>query len=426
MEKIKLKKKNICIFGLGYVGLPLAIAFSKYFNVLGFDNNEERIKNLKKNVDLNNSITKKILIRSKIKFSSNEKDIKDCNIFIVTVPTPINKNKSPDLIPLKKATITISKYLKKNDFVIYESTVYPGLTEEILVPILKKKNRFNLNKDFFVGYSPERISPGDKRKLSDIIKIVSGSNKSSSKIIFNLYKKIIKAGVYLAPNIKTAEASKILENIQRDINISLMNEASIIFNKLDINTFEVLKAAGTKWNFLKFTPGLVGGHCISVDPYYMKYKAKKIGIETQVISSGRKINEKMVNNIFNRIIKYFKSRKLPIRDVGIMGLSFKENSSDTRNSQIFKAVKLFKNKKIRIQLLDPKVDKTKLSKNYRQHYVNKFNRKLDCLILSTPHDEFIKLKESYFKKILKNNSLIFDVKNKLKVIKNNSIKIMSL
>ena len=327
---------------------------------------------------------------------------------------------------LKVATKIISKYLKKNGLIIYESTVYPGLTEEILVPIIQKNTKFKLNKDFFLGYSPERISPGDKRNLSEIVKVVSGSNKFASKQVSNLYKTIIKAGVHTAPNIKTAEASKILENVQRDINISLMNEASIIFNKLNINTFEVLKASKTKWNFLDFSPGLVGGHCISVDPYYMKYKAEKIGIQTQVISSGRKINEKMVGVIFNRIIKYFKDKKRKIKSVGIMGLSYKENSSDTRNSQIFKIIKLFKNKKIKIQLLDPKVNKFKLKNPYRKYLVKKFKEKLDCLIISTPHKEFLKLTENYFKKNLKKDSLVFDVKNRLKLNSNSSIKIASL
>ena len=376
-------KKNICIIGQGYVGLPLALEFSKFFDVLGFDENQNRINELRNNVDINNQVTNNFLKKTKIRFSSVEKDLKDRNIFIVTVPTPIKKNKLPDLKPLLKATKMISKYLKQKDIVIYESTVYPGLTEELLT-ILEKKTKFTLNKDFFAGYSPERISPGDKKKLPEIKKVVSGSNRKYSNIIYKLYKKIIKAGVYKAPDIKTAEASKILENILRDVNISLMNEVSIIFNKLNINTFDVLKAAKTKWNFLNFTPGLVGGHCISVDPYYMKYKAQKIGIKTQVISSGRSINEKMAKVIFQRIISFFKSKKRKIKKVGIMGLSFKENSSDIRNSQIFKIVGLFKNKK------------------------------------------FINLKKNYFIKILRKNSLIFDVKSKLNTKFNDSLKVLSL
>ena len=420
-------KKNICIIGLGYVGLPLAFEFSKYHNVLGYDSNIKRINELKKKKDTNKQVSKKFFYNSKIRFSSSEEDLKICNVFIVTVPTPINKDKTPNLKPLKKASETISKYLKKKDIVIFESTVYPGLTEEILVPILRRKTNYNINKDFYIGYSPERISPGDRKKVSEIKKVVSGSNAESSKIIYNLYKKIIKAGVYLAPNIKTAEACKILENIQRDVNISLMNEASIIFNKLSIDTFEVLKAANTKWNFLNFTPGLVGGHCISVDPYYMKYKAKKIGLKTQVISSGRNINENMVKNICSRILesKNFKKNK-SFKSIGIMGLTFKENCSDCRNSQVFKIIDFFLNRKFNVEVLDPKANYSELNKKYRNLIVKKFSNKKDCLILAVPHKEFLNLKESDYHKKLKNKSIIFDVKNKLFLKQKKNYQILSL
>tara|TARA_B100000214_G_scaffold348922_1_gene301370 strand:- start:1972 stop:3237 length:1266 start_codon:yes stop_codon:yes gene_type:complete len=420
-------KKNICVVGLGYVGLPLAVEFAKYFNVLGFDESINRINELKKNKDINNQIAKNILINSKVKFTSSERELKKFNIFLVTVPTPVNTDRSPNLTKLKKATLTIAKYLKKNDLIIYESTVYPGLTEEILIPIISHKTRFKLNKDFFVGYSPERISPGDKKNISEIKKVVSGSNKTISKFIFNLYKKIIKAGVYLAPNIKTAEACKILENIQRDVNISLMNEASIIFNKLNIDTFEVLKAANTKWNFLNFTPGLVGGHCISVDPYYMKYKAEKIGLKTQVISSGRNINENMVKNICSRILsaKNYKKNK-SFRSIGIMGLTFKENCSDCRNSQVFKIIDFFLNRKFNVEVLDPKANYSELNKKYRNLIVKNFSNKKDCLILAVPHKEFLSLKESDYHKKLKNNCIIFDVKKKLVFKQKKNYQILSL
>ena len=332
---------NICVFGLGYVGLPLAIEFSKLFNVVGFDKSKKRVEQLKIGIDKNNVISKNILLKSKVNFTNEKSNIKNCNIFIITVPTPVNKNKLPNLSYLNEATKIVAKILKKQDIVIYESTVYPGLTEEVLVPILERNSKFKYNKDFFIGYSPERISPGDKNNIKDIKKVVSGSNNPTGKKVYNLYKSIINAGVHLAPNIKTAEACKILENIQRDVNISLMNEVSIIFNKLNIDTFEVLKAAKTKWNFLDFSPGLVGGHCISVDPYYMKYKAEKIGLKTQVISSGREINEKMASNIFSRIMKFVIMNNLKLNNVGVMGLSFKENSSDMRNSQIFKLIDIF-------------------------------------------------------------------------------------
>lgn len=417
---------NICVFGLGYVGLPLAIEFSKLFNVVGFDKSKKRVKELQIGIDKNNVISKNILLKSKINFTNEKSYIKNCDIFIITVPTPVNKIKLPNLLYLKEATKIVSKILKKQDIVIYESTVYPGLTEEILVPILERNSKLKYNKDFFVGYSPERISPGDKNNIKDIKKVVSGSNKPTGKKVYNLYKSIIDAGVYLAPNIKTAEACKILENIQRDVNISLMNEVSIIFNKLNIDTFEVLKAAKTKWNFLDFSPGLVGGHCISVDPYYMKYKAEKIGLKTQVISSGRDINEKMAKNIYNRILKYIKVNDIKLGSVGILGLSFKENSSDIRNSQIFKLIDIFIKKKINLQILDPRINKNELLTKYKKKYVKKFKNKLDCLIISTPHNEFLKLKKNYFINILNKRSIIFDVKKRLKIKLNNSIKILSL
>ena len=419
-------RHSICVFGLGYVGLPLALEFSKKYNVVGYDYNVNRIKQLILGNDKNHSISKKNLSKSKVRFTPEKKNISKCKIFIITVPTPVNQNKQPNLSQLKDATKVVSKFLKKDDIVIFESTVYPGLTEEELVPILEKYSKLKYNKDFFVGYSPERISPGDKNNITKIKKVVSGSNRSTGKKILNLYKSIIKAGIYLAPNIKTAEACKILENIQRDVNISLMNEASIIFDKLNIDTFEVLKAAKTKWNFLNFSPGLVGGHCISVDPYYMKFKAEQLGLKTQVISSGRAINEKIAKSIFSRIMNYSRSNKIKLKNIGIMGLTFKENSSDMRNSQIFKLIEYFKKRKVKLQLLDPRINKSDLQSQYKQFLVKKFKGKLDCLVLSTPHKEFLKLSNNYFKNILKKNSLLFDVKRKRNFKFSNSVKILSL
>jgi len=420
-------KNNICIVGLGYVGLPLAIEFAKFFEVLGFDENINRINQLKKNKDINNQISRNVLSNSNIKFTSNEQEIKKFNIFIVTVPTPVNSDRSPNLYKLKKATSTIAKYLKRRDLIIYESTVYPGLTEEILIPIISNKSKLKLNKDFYVGYSPERISPGDKKNISEIKKVVSGSNKTTSKFIHKLYKKIIKAGVYLAPNIKTAESCKILENIQRDVNISLMNEVSMIFNKLNIDTFEVLKAANTKWNFLNFTPGLVGGHCISVDPYYMKYKAEKVGFKTRVISSGRNINENMVKNVCSRILKSknFKKNKF-FKNIGIMGLTFKENCSDCRNSQVLKIIDFFLKKNFQVEVLDPIANYSELDEKYKSLIVKKFKSKKDCLILAVPHKQFLNLKDSHFHQKLKKNAVIFDVKKKLMIKQKKNYQILSL
>ena len=426
-------KNNICVIGLGYVGMPLAYEFSKHFNVIGFDINKQRIGELKKGIDKNDQIISKNLIKSKIKVTHKLKDLSNIDIFIVTVPTPIKKNKQPDLTPLINSTKIISKKIRRNNIVIYESTMYPGLTEEILVPLIEKISFLKYNEDFFVGYSPERISPGVKSKeLTNIKKIISGSNKKTLKIIKQIYKKIIKAGLYEAESIKVAEAAKILENMQRDLNISLINEASIIFDKLNINTYDVLDAAKTKWNFINIEPGLVGGHCISVDPYYLKYKSEQIGYTPNVISSGRKINENMAFYASKKIFNYIKKIRKPSSglknlNLGILGLSFKENCADIRNSQVFKIIDFFKKKKCNLQLIDPFITKKDLKGNFiRNIFVKKFTKKLDCLIITVKHNDFIKLKDDYYLKLMNKNSLIFDVKNILKKRNLKDIKILTL
>ncbi len=423
--------KKICVVGLGYVGMPLAYEFSKFYKVIGFDSDKERAKQLSLGEDKNHQIKKKDLISSKIHIISNLEKFIDVDVYIVTVPTPIKKNKKPDLNPLIKATQSISAILKKNDVIIYESTMYPGLTEEVLVPIIEKKSKLKLNKDFSVGYSPERISPGLKSKsLTKITKIISASNTKTLIFMREIYGKIIKTGLHEAPNIRTAEAAKILENMQRDLNISLINEASIIFDKLKIKTYDVLKAAKTKWNFIDIEPGLVGGHCISIDPYYLKYKAEKIGYSPKIITSGRYINEKMASYVSKKIINLFKSRKKIENknlNIGILGLSFKENCSDIRNSQVFKIIKFFSKKKVKLQLVDPWVLKKDLKDSNFQHlYVSKFTKKLDCLIITIKHKQFLKLKSGYFNRIMKKNSFIFDLKNILENIKLKKIKVISL
>jgi len=302
-------KNNIAIIGLGYVGLPLALEFGKKFRTIGFDINNKRINELKKKKDINLLSNKDKFIKAKkLSFSSNKKDLKSVNIFIITVPTPVKINKNPDLGPLYGATRLVAKYLKKKDLVIYESTVYPGLTEEECVPLLEKNSNFKLNQDFFVGYSPERISPGDSIDIKNINKVVSGSNSKITNFIYLLYKKIIKAKVYKAKSIKVAEAAKVIENVQRDVNISFMNEISLICSKLGISTSDVLNAAKTKWNFLNFKPGLVGGHCISVDPYYLTYKAKKLKYSPKVILSGRSVNDKMGYYVASSLLKKIKKK----------------------------------------------------------------------------------------------------------------------
>jgi|TARA_B100000315_G_scaffold56727_1_gene51066 UDP-N-acetyl-D-galactosamine dehydrogenase len=409
-----LKKETIGIIGLGYVGLPLALEFGKKFKVIGYDSDKSRILGLKKNFDKTFEIRKKEFRRSKkLSFTNNDEDLNNCNIFIIAVPTPINKKKKPDLTHLKKASILVGKKLKKNDLVIFESTIYPGGTEKFCIPLLNKYSNLKVNNDYSVGYSPERISPGDKkRKLTKIIKIVSGSNSKALLKVSKLYKTVIKAGIYRTSSIKTAEASKIVENVQRDINISLMNELSLIFSKLNIDTCDVLKAAKTKWNFVNFKPGLVGGHCISVDPYYLKSTAETKGYHPYLISSGRKINENMGNFIVNKLIKKTKKEnKKKNFKVGIMGITFKENCSDTRNSQILKIIKHLKKNKIRTIIADPKVDPDEMNKKYKLKVVRKINKKVNALIIAVAHREFSKLKLNYFKKILKKERLIFDIKS---------------
>lgn len=422
-------KKKIAVIGLGYVGLPLAYEFSKYYETTGYDINSSLIKHLNKNIDHKNFYSQKELKNCKVKFTNNSSDLKNNEIYIITVPTPVKTNKKPDLAPLLSSTKLICKYIKKNDLIIYESTMYPGLTDEVLIPLIEKKTKLKINKDFFVGYSPERVSPGDSKKnLISIKKIVSGSNKETKNRVLELYKKIVKAGIFSAQSIKVAEAAKILENMQRDVNISLINEASIIFNKLKVNTFDVLEAAKTKWNFIDLKPGLVGGHCISIDPYYMKFKSEQIGYKPKVISSGRSVNELMAKNLCQRVMKEIikNVKKINQCKIGLMGLTFKENCNDIRNSQAFKIIDFFNKKKIKIKVIDPYLSKANLpNKNIKKIFVKKFSEKLDCLIIAVSHNQFLKLKKNYYLKNLKNNGIIFDVKNILKHKKFSNIKILT-
>jgi len=405
----------ICIIGLGYVGLPLALAFSqKGFNVIGYDSSLKRINELKKLEDINGEFSKEELTCSKnILFTNEDSDINKANIYIITVPTPINKSKNPDLKPLLKASKTVGENLSKNDVVIYESTVYPGCTEEECVPVLEINSEMIFNKDFFCGYSPERINPGDKkRKLKDIVKVTSGSNHETAIKVDKLYKEIIEAGTHLAPSIKIAEASKVIENVQRDVNISLMNELAIIFNKMGIDTEDVLKASSTKWNFLNFKPGLVGGHCIGVDPYYLAYKAKQLGYTPNVILSGRKVNNKMgghiADTIYNLILK---NKKNPENcNALVLGVTFKENCSDIRNSRVFDLHKSLIKLKLEVDLFDPYAINEDVFKNYNVNLIQQIKRKYDVIILAVAHDEFLKINLVNFKK---SNGIIYDVKSVL-------------
>ena len=403
----------ICIIGLGYVGLPLSLAFSqKGLKVIGYDSSLKRINELKKSKDINGEFSKEELMSlENILFTNKTSDIDIANIYIITVPTPINKAKNPNLKPLLKASKTVGKSLSKNDIVIYESTVYPGCTEEECVPILEINSGMIFNKDFFCGYSPERINPGDKkRKLKDIVKVTSGSNSETAKKIDKLYKNIIEAGTHLAPSIKVAEASKIIENVQRDVNISLMNELAIIFNKMKIDTADVLKASSTKWNFLNFKPGLVGGHCIGVDPYYLAYKAKQFGYTPNVILSGRKVNNKMGKHIAETINNLIvnNNKKPQNCNALILGVTFKENCSDIRNSRVFSLHKSLIKLKIKVDLFDPHAINEEVVKSFNIKLIEKINQKYDVIILAVAHDEFLKMDLVNFKK---SNGIIYDVKS---------------
>ncbi len=411
---MNLSKIKISIIGLGYVGLPLAMSFAKYFNVIGFDSNRNRINNLNQGIDETHEVTKKKLSKQRsLDFTCDPEKLKNANCYIITVPTPINKYKKPDLSFLVSASKLVGSYLKNKDLVIYESTVYPGATEEICVPILQKFSKLKFNKQFFVGYSPERINPGDKKHtVENIVKVTSGSNSKIANLVDSLYSKIIKAGTHKASSIKVAEAAKVIENTQRDINIALMNELSIIFNKLKIDTEEVLKAAGTKWNFLPFKPGLVGGHCIGVDPFYLTFKSKKEGYDPKIILSGRSLNDKMSSYVAQRLISNMQNKKIKIKNskVLIMGLTFKENCPDTRNSKVIDLIEELNQYKIDVAVYDPWVNK----KNIEGHKIKLIktpkNNSYDSILLAVPHKIFKKMGIKKIKKLTKKKNIIFDLK----------------
>ena len=404
---------KISVSGLGYVGLPVLIAFSKLDEVVGFDINSQRIHDLSLGVDKNNEVNKEDLINSNIKFSNNIQDIKAANFHIVAVPTPVSKNNDPDLSPLISASEKIGTILKKGDIVVYESTVYPGVTEEICIPILEEKSSLKIGVDFKVGYSPERINPGDKEHIiSNIVKVVSGSDDDCLEAVATTYGKIVKAGIFKAASIKTAEAAKVIENTQRDINIALVNELSLIFNKLDIDTSDVLEAANTKWNFLDFRPGLVGGHCIGVDPYYLTYKSRLHGYEPQVILSGRKINDHMAHYISDQIVQDIEEISSNECMVTIMGITFKEDCPDMRNSKILDIIDNLKAAKISIQISDPIVSPEEVQESTGIELTKIENLEpSNILLLAVAHTQFKKLSKSTIKKLIKEGGAIYDLKN---------------
>jgi len=412
---INKKNTKIAVIGLGYVGLPLAAEFGKFFNTIGYDINHTRIEELQSGHDATLEVLPEELDQLiNIKFTSILNDIKNCNIFIVTVPTPIDSDKKPDLSPLISASKSVSKVLKKDDIVIYESTVYPGATEEICVPILEEFSGLIFNKDFFCGYSPERINPGDKEhRLPSIKKITSGSTSEIATKVDNLYKYIISAGTHKTSSIKVAEAAKVIENTQRDVNIALINELALIFNRLDIDTEAVLDAAGTKWNFLPFKPGLVGGHCIGVDPYYLTDKAIKVGYEPDMILAGRRINDNMGEFVVSQVIKLMLLKNIYTKDANvlIMGLTFKENCPDLRNTKVVDLVYGFERYECNVDVFDPWADPIQSIKEYGVKTINEpIFKKYDAIILAVAHDEFTKLSVKEIKSYGKKKHVLYDIK----------------
>ena len=412
------KNPRICIIGLGYVGLPLAVEFGKSYQTIGFEINIGRVEELQKGIDATLEVDAELLQQAKkLSYTYNIADIKRSDVYIVTVPTPIDKHKNPDLTPLIKASELLGKVLKPNNIVIYESTVYPGATEEICAPILSKVSGLILNKDFYLGYSPERINPGDKEhRVTNIIKVTSGSTDEVAEYVDKLYQSIITAGTYKASSIKVAEAAKVIENTQRDINIALINELAIIFARLNIDTSEVLEAAGTKWNFLPFRPGLVGGHCISVDPYYLTHKAQEVGYNPEIILAGRRINDNMGVFITNQVIKLMLQKRIQVADsrILILGLTFKENCPDLRNTRVVDIVDELKTYNANIDVYDPWVDISIAKKEYQIDMILELkNNTYDAIIVTVGHNVFKDLGSENIKALGKQNFIIYDIKSLL-------------
>ncbi|WP_438969467.1 nucleotide sugar dehydrogenase [Nonlabens sp.] len=417
--------KKIAIIGLGYVGLPLARLFATKYDVVGFDINQSRVDELMTGVDstleVENDVLKAVLKTSNdsrlgLYCTTDVEDIEKANVYIVTVPTPVDKNNRPILTPLYKASETVAKVLKKGDIVVYESTVYPGATEEECVPVLEKVSGLVYNEDFYVGYSPERINPGDKKHtVEKILKVTSGSTPEIGKQVDALYKEVITAGTHLAPTIKVAEAAKVIENAQRDINIAFVNELAKIFNKLDINTHDVLEAAGTKWNFLPFTPGLVGGHCIGVDPYYLAQKAQEVGYHPEIILAGRRMNDSMGSYVASEVVKLMLAKDIPVKGSKILmlGITFKENCPDVRNTKVVDVISNLKDYGIDVSVYDPLANPEEVMYEYQVTSVNELPKdRFDGVVHAVSHKEFNHLN---FESISKQNSIIYDVKGSLKL-----------
>lgn len=422
-EDLKNKDAKLALIGLGYVGLPIALEFARDFSVIGFDINQKRVEMMQNNIDPSEELEAKDFEGCDIQFTADPEVLKEANFFVVAVPTPIDESKMPDLRPVLSASRTVGKALKKGDYVVYESTVYPGCTEEDCIPVLEKESGLKYGEDFKVGYSPERINPGDKEHtIRTILKIVSGGDEESLDQISKVYEVVVDAGIHKASTIKVAEAAKIIENTQRDVNIALINELSIIFGRMGVNTFDVLEAAGTKWNFLPFRPGLVGGHCIGVDPYYLTHKAKQLGYHAKIINSGRYVNDTMGFYVGKQTVKMIIKNNINVMDakVLVMGATFKENVSDIRNSKVVDVVKEFESFGVKVHVVDPHADSDDLKHEYGFGLTEEIGKDYAAVILAVNHEEYVDLNAEYFKSIMHPDGIFVDLKgiykNKLKDI----------
>jgi UDP-N-acetyl-D-galactosamine dehydrogenase len=407
------KKKKLAVIGLGYVGLPIALEFAKKIKVIGFDINAKRVDMMRNKIDPSQELESSAFDNCDIEFTNDLDVLRQANFFIVAVPTPVDEHNVPDLIPVQRASETIGKVVKKGDYVVFESTVYPGCTEEDCLPIIEKLSGVKNITDFKLGYSPERINPGDKEHtLSSIVKVVSGCDAESLDVIAKVYELVVKAGVHKASSIKVAEAAKIIENTQRDLNIALMNELSIIFDRMNINTYEVLEAAGTKWNFLRFQPGLVGGHCIGVDPYYLTHKSKELGYDSQVILAGRVINDGMASYVAKKILQHIIQHDGNVKNakVLVMGATFKENVSDIRNSKVADVIKELKSYSLNVDVADPHAESDELKHEYGFALTENLSKDYDAVIVTVPHNDYKKLDDNYFSSITKPHALVADLK----------------
>ncbi len=412
----EFQSTRIAIIGLGYVGLPLAVAFSTKFPTLGYDVKQERIAELRQGIDSTREVSRDELQRAEnLHFSDNPEDLNDCNVLIIAVPTPIDANKRPDLTPLVSASRAAGRALRKNDVVIYESTVYPGATEEVCVPVLEEVSGLAMNRDFFCGYSPERINPGDTaHRITDIVKVTSGSTPETAAFVDSLYGSIITAGTFSASSIKVAEAAKVIENTQRDVNIALINELALIFNRLGIDTMEVLQAAGTKWNFLPFQPGLVGGHCIGVDPYYLTHKAQEVGYHPEMILAGRRLNDDMGRHVASEVIKHMLKKRIHVAGsrILVMGLTFKENCPDLRNTAVINIIRELESFGAGIEVFDPWADRDEAAGLYHVTMVEKpAEGSYDAIVLAVAHEDFLQLDAADIRSYCRRQAVIYDVKN---------------